>query len=137
MKKANEAFPADLLKLAKKMRARAYAPYSKFAVGAAVRGKSGKLYGGCNVENAAYPVGICAEAGAISAMVAGGDSEIAEILVLAGGDELVSPCGACRQRIREFAKPKTPVHLAREAGSGETVTLKKLLPMSFGPGHLK
>jgi cytidine deaminase len=129
--------PADLLKLAKRMRARAYAPYSNFAVGAAIRGANGKLYGGGNVENAAFPVGTCAEAGAIAAMIAGGETKIAEMLIVADGEELVSPCGACRQRIREFAEPKTPIHLARLDGTGETATLKKLLPLSFGPTHLK
>lgn len=129
--------PADLAKLAAKMMKRAYAPYSGFQVGAAIRAKSGKLYGGCNVENAAYPVGTCAEAGAIAAMRAGGDTEIAEILVMADGGALVSPCGACRQRIKEFAGGKTLVHMARPDGSGETKTLAYLLPMSFDPGHLK
>jgi cytidine deaminase len=128
--------PADLLKLAKQMRARAYAPYSRFKVGAAVRAKSGRIYGGCNVENAAYPVGSCAEANAIAAMAAGGDREIAEILVIGGGKSLITPCGACRQRLREFAGEKAKVHLCRLDGSGRTMTLAKLLPLSFGPESL-
>ncbi len=128
--------PADMLDLARTMRARAYAPYSGFAVGAVVRGESGKLYGGCNVENAAYPQGTCAEAAAIAALVAGGEHRVTEALVLAGGPDLVSPCGGCRQRLREFAGDATPVHLCSIDGEMRAVTLGALLPLSFGPGHL-
>jgi len=119
------------------MMARAYAPYSEFRVGAVVRGKNGKLYGGCNVENAAYPVGNCAEASAISAMVADGETRIAEVLVMGPGPETISPCGSCRQRLREFAADDVPVHLCDPNGVRKTVTLGELLPMSFGPEHLE
>lgn len=130
------SFPEDLLALARTMRDRAYAPYSKFHVGAAIRGAGGGLFGGTNVENAAYPVGTCAEAGAISAMVAGGEGRIAEILIIASGADVVTPCGACRQRIREFAGPDTLIYMCRADGTGISQTLKALLPHSFGPEHL-
>ena len=122
--------------LAKTYRSRAYAPYSNFLVGAVVKGANGKLYGGCNVENAAYPVGCCAEASAISAMVSDGETKIAEILVMAAGKEMISPCGSCRQRIREFADPGTPVHLATSERVEMTVPFGELLPYAFGHGHL-
>ncbi len=126
----------EMIELAKLMRTRAHAPYSHFAVGAVVRGKNGRLYGGCNVENAAYPQSCCAEASAISAMVADGERSIAEILVIGSGAEIITPCGGCRQRLREFAKDDVPVHLCDADGLRRTMTLGELLPLSFGPGHL-
>jgi len=132
----------DLFDAAKRVRERAHAPYSRFKVGAAVRGRSGRIYSGCNVENAAYPVGTCAEAGAIAAMLAGGDDAIGEILVLGWNDEnpdapgLTTPCGGCRQRIREFATPQTPIHVAGPTGVRRSFTLQDLLPESFGPENL-
>ncbi|HEY0283075.1 MAG TPA: cytidine deaminase [Rhizomicrobium sp.] len=126
----------EMIELAKLMMARAYAPYSRFAVGAVLRGANGKLYGGCNVENAAYPVGSCAEASAISAMIADGEQRIAEVLVMASGNEMVTPCGACRQRLNEFATDATLVHLWDPAGSFRKVKLADLLPLSFGPANL-
>lgn len=128
--------PADLVSLAREMMSKAYAPYSNFAVGAAVRADSGRIYGGCNVENAAFPQGCCAEASAISAMVAGGDRCIAEVTVMAQGNELVTPCGGCRQRLREFARDDIPLHLCTPDGQSKMVTLGELLPLSFGPAHL-
>ena len=119
------------------MRERAHAPYSGFKVGAALRGGSGRIYAGCNVENAAYPVGTCAEQGAIAAMVAGGDVAIAEVLVLAASPAPVTPCGACRQRLAEFADADTPVHAAGLDGVRATHRLGELLPHGFGPGMLK
>ncbi len=117
-------------------RKHAHAPYSKFFVGACLRATSGKLYGGCNVENAAYPQSQCAEATAIGVMVAAGETQIAEILVVADAHGTVSPCGACRQRLREFAGDSVKVHMAGLEGVRETVTLGELLPRSFGPSHL-
>jgi cytidine deaminase len=117
-------------------RAAAYAPYSGYPVGAALATEGGRIFAGCNVENAAYPVGTCAEAGAIAAMAAAGERRISAILVVAGGGELVTPCGACRQRIREFAHDASPVHLADPAGIRRTVTLGELLPLAFGPDNL-
>lgn len=126
----------ELLQMARAARERAHAPYSNFKVGAAVRGESGRIHGGCNVENAAYPEGLCAEAAAIAAMVLAGDGRIEEVLVVADGDPPATPCGGCRQRIREFAAPDTPVHIATPDGVQQTLTLAALLPQSFGPDHL-
>jgi len=125
-----------LFEAARAVRALAYAPYSRFAVGAALRDETGRVHVGCNVENAAYPVGTCAEAGAVAAMVAAGGRSIRAILVIGDGPEPVTPCGACRQRIREFAAPDTPVHVADPSGLRLTLTLEAILPASFGPGHL-
>ncbi|QRE76051.1 cytidine deaminase [Methylobacterium aquaticum] len=129
--------PTDtLFSAARAAQARAHAPYSRFRVGAAIRDEAGAVHAGCNVENAAYPVGTCAEAGAIAAMIAGGGRRIAAILVLGDGEALVTPCGACRQRIREFAAPDTPIHVAGPQGVRKTFTLDELLPASFGPDNL-
>ena len=125
-----------LLELARQAMRRAYAPYSRFAVGALVRGASGRLYAGCNVENAAYPLGCCAEAAAIAAMVMGGETRLIEVAVMGQGETLLTPCGGCRQRLREFATPDTPVHLCGPEGVRKTVTLGDLLPLAFGPKHL-
>jgi cytidine deaminase len=125
-----------LFEAARAAQARAYAPYSGFKVGAAVRGESGAVYAGCNVENASYPVGTCAEQAAIAAMVAAGERRLAAILVLGEGRTLVTPCGACRQRIREFASPDAPIHVAGPDGLRSTFTLDDLLPCAFGPDTL-
>ena len=127
----------DLLQLARRMMLRAYAPYSKFHVGAAVRADDGSIHGGCNVENAAFPQGTCAEAGAIAAMVAAGGRRIVECVVVGPGPEVITPCGGCRQKLREFATDGLPVHLCGPDGLHRTVTLGQLLPMSFGPHHLE
>ena len=126
-----------LFEAAREAQARAYAPYSGFKVGAAVQGENGAVYAGCNVENAAYPVGTCAEEAAIVAMIAAGERRIAAILVLGEGQKLVTPCGACRQRIREFATPDTPVHVAGRDGVRSTFALDDLLPCAFGPDNLQ
>lgn len=126
----------ELFGVAEAAQRQAYAPYSRFRVGAALLAEDGTIYPGCNVENAAYPVGACAEAGAISAMVAGGARAIRAILVLGDGPELVTPCGACRQRIREFAMPETPVLIAGPDGIRARFSLAELLPASFGPANL-
>ncbi|KMO09979.1 cytidine deaminase [Methylobacterium indicum] len=129
--------PIDtLFSAARAVQGRAHAPYSRFRVGSAVLDETGAVHAGCNVENAAYPVGTCAEAGAIAAMVAAGGRRIAAILVLGDGTALVTPCGACRQRIREFAAPDTPIHVAGPEGVRRTFTLDELLPASFGPDNL-
>jgi cytidine deaminase len=122
----------DLLQAALAARAHAHAPYSGFKVGAALRAADGSLHAGCNVENAAFPQGQCAEATAIGVMIAAGATRIAEVLVVADGPETVSPCGGCRQRLVEFADPATPVHLAGPEGVRATVTLGELLPRAFG-----
>ena len=116
--------------------ANAYAPYSKFPVGAVVRAGNGALYAGCNVENAAYPEGWCAEASAVAAMVADGQRRIVEVAVIGQGAALVTPCGGCRQRLREFADEATPIHVCGPDGLRRTVTLGELLPLSFGPDNV-
>jgi cytidine deaminase len=115
---------------------RAYAPYSKFQVGAAILAGNGQIYSGCNIENAAYPVGNCAEASAIAAMVLAGVQQIREITVIGRGDLLCTPCGGCRQRIREFAAPDTKIHVCGPEGLRRTFTRDELLPASFGPENL-
>ncbi len=115
---------------------RAHAPYSHFHVGAAVLDGQGRIHAGCNVENAAYPQGVCAEAGALSAMVLAGGSEVRAVLVVGQGDALVTPCGGCRQKIREFAGPQTPILIADPQQVRAQFTLEQLLPHSFGPDHL-
>jgi cytidine deaminase len=126
----------ELFEAAKIIQAKAYAPYSRFKVGAAIMTPGGRIFTGCNVENAAYPVGSCAEAGAISAMIAAGENCISAIVVMGEGENLVTPCGGCRQRIREFASPDTPIHVAGPQGIRKSFTLDELLPFSFGPDHL-
>jgi cytidine deaminase len=125
-----------LFEAARDVQIRAYAPYSRFKVGAAIATESGRIFAGCNVENAAYPVGTCAEAAAIAAMVAAGESRISSVVVMGEGEHLVTPCGGCRQRIREFARPETPIHVAGPEGIRAHFTMETLLPFSFGPGHL-
>lgn len=128
--------PNDLLAAARAVQVHAHAPYSGFAVGAAIRAASGRIYVGCNVENASYPEGICAEAAAIGAMVAAGEREIVEVLTVADGERLTTCCGGCRQRLREFAGPDVPVHAAGPQGVRRTFTLGELLPAAFGAGNL-
>ena len=110
----------------------AHAPYSAFRVGAAVRTASGRIFAGANVENASYPEGDCAETSALAAMVAAGEREVAEALVVAAGERLCTPCGGCRQRLAEFAGPDAPIHLCDPDGLRRTVSLGELLPLSFG-----
>ena len=126
----------QMFEVATKVRERAYVPYSKFKVGAAILTEDNHIVVGCNVENAAYPQSQCAEASAIGNMVSQGCSIIKEVLVIGSGDLLCSPCGACRQRIREFASLKTPIHMCNTKGHLKTSTLKELLPDSFGPENL-
>lgn len=126
---------ADLVKAATEAMGKAHAPYSGFPVGAAVRGASGAVYAGCNVENAAYPEGCCAETSAISALVMGGETRIVEVAVAGAGEKLVMPCGGCRQRLREFADDGVAIHICGPQGLRKTVTLGDLLPLSFGPDN--
>jgi cytidine deaminase len=126
----------ELFEAAAVVRESAYAPYSGFPVGAAVRAADGRLYLGCNVENAAYPSGSCAEQNAIGAMIAAGERRIVAIAVLAAGEKPVTPCGACRQRIREFGDGATMVHGGAISGARRAWTLDELLPDAFGPDFL-
>lgn len=121
----------ELYKQAKRIRENAYAPYSHYKVGAAICSENDKIYTGCNVENVSYPCGTCAEAGAISAMIAGGDNKIKAILVISAGKNLVYPCGACLQRIAEFGDDNTTVYLANLEKICEKHLLKELLPHNF------
>ena len=125
-----------LLAAARAARQRAYAPYSKFQVGAAVLDDQGRVHAGCNVENAAYPQGVCAEAGALSAMVLAGGTRVRALVVVGEGPAWVTPCGGCRQKLREFAAAQTPVVVANEKQVQAHFTLAQLLPESFGPEHL-
>jgi cytidine deaminase len=127
---------AELLAAAQEIQQQAYCPYSRYRVGVAIRTASGAVIVGCNVENAAYPLGSCAEAGAISAMVAAGERAIVEIVVVTDGDEPGTPCGGCRQRIREFAGPEVMVHSVAVSGATWSTTVAELLPHSFGPEFL-
>ena len=127
----------DLIDAAVAARKRAHAPYSKFFVGAAMRDEKGRVFGGCNIENASYPQGWCAEPSAISALVMAGGTRVTEVAVSGAGEGLVTPCGGCRQKIREFAAGDTKIHICDEKGNlRRTFTLDELLPSSFGPEHL-
>ncbi|HEY1274569.1 MAG TPA: cytidine deaminase [Thermoleophilaceae bacterium] len=123
--------PEALLTAAETAMRNAYAPYSGFKVGAALRTPAGAVYTGANVENAAYPQGQCAEASAIGALAAAGETEIAEVAVVAEKADFCPPCGGCRQRLAEFSQPDTPVHLGRPGGPRETTTVGGLLPLGF------
>lgn len=128
----------DLFSLAKSAMRRAYAPYSGFPVGAALRTTDGRLFSGCNVENASFPEGWCAETTAIAQMVMDGGGMIAEVAVVASRKPLCTPCGGCRQRLAEFALPETRVHLCDiETGVKQTVSLSDLLPHAFETDALK
>jgi cytidine deaminase len=119
------------------VRERAYAPYSRFRVGAAIRGASGAVYPGCNVENVAYPEGTCAEAGAIAAMVAAGETAIAEVYVVADSPVPVSPCGGCRQKLAEFGAGDVPVTMGNLDGAETATTLGALLPGAFDAAQME
>lgn len=125
-----------LLDAATEVRENAYAPYSRFKVGAALRSGEGRVHVGCNVENVAYPEGTCAEAGAIAAMIAAGDKTIAEILVIADSPSPVPPCGGCRQKIAEFAAMDVTVTMCTTSGKSHAVTVADLLPGGFTQAHM-
>ena len=132
-----------LLAAARRARERAYAPYSGFRVGAAVLSSGGRIYGGCNVENASLGLTCCAERNAIFAMVAAGEREIREVLVISDSEEILPPCGACRQVIVEFARPGTIVHMCGREGARRDATVAELMPFAadlekaFPPGGRK
>ncbi|MGC8874213.1 MAG: cytidine deaminase [Chloroflexia bacterium] len=126
---------ATLVEAARKARTHAYAPYSRFAVGAAVRTASGKVYCGCNVENASYGLSLCAERAAIAAAIAAGEREIVALAVVADTGRPVPPCGMCRQVMVEF-NPRMQVILCSTSGETEVTTAEQLLPGPFTPEHL-
>ena len=121
----------SLVENARAVRLNAYAPYSKFKVGAAIRAASGAVYLGVNVENAAYPEGTCAEAGAIAAMVAAGETRLMEVAVIADSPTPVAPCGGCRQKLAEFGAGDVAVTLATTRGARRETTIGALLPGAF------
>ena len=121
---------ADLFAAARAARARAYAPYSGFAVGAAVRDEAGRIFAGANVENASYPEGWCAETSALAAFIAAGGTRVTEVLVM-GDAALCTPCGGCRQRLSEFASDEVTVHIADSHGIKRAFTMADLLPARF------
>jgi homotetrameric cytidine deaminase len=126
----------DLLAAARGVMQRAYAPYSSYRVGVALRAPDGSIHVGANVENAAYPLGNCAEASAIGALIAAGHRQITEAAVIGDGEEPCVPCGGCRQRLRELMPLDATVHLLADKGAHATMTLAELLPRSFGPEYL-
>lgn len=126
----------ELFEEARQAQAKAYARYSGYKVGAALRAASGRIYTGCNIENAAYPMSQCAEANAIAAMVMGGDREIAEVAVIGPGPVLCTPCGGCRQALAEFGGPDVPVHILGPDGDVVSETLGALIPHAFGAENL-
>lgn len=120
-----------------KVRENAHAPYSGFKVGAAIRAASGNIYTGCNVENVASPEGTCAEAGAIAAMVAAGETTLQEVYVVADSPLPVSPCGGCRQKLAEFGADDVRVHMGTLDGAEQVTTLGELLPGAFTAEHME
>ena len=127
----------DLFLAAREAMAKAYAPYSKFPVGAALRTKDGRVYAGANIEVASYPEGWCAETTALGHYVMDGGGEIAEIAVVAERMDRITPCGGCRQRLAEFSRPDTRLYLCDQAGVVETVTMCQMLPFGFSGEVLK
>jgi cytidine deaminase len=127
----NRSFAMELVKAARRVRDNAHAPYSGFKVGAALRAGSGRIFAGCNVENASYPEGTCAETGALAALVAAGETQVTEVAIIADGPRFVTPCGGCRQRLMEFAIGEVAVTMVTLAGDTQTMSLATLLPGAF------
>ena len=128
---------ARLLEASLSARAHSHSPYSGYAVGAAILDEQGHVHAGANIENAAYPQGWCAEATALSAMVMAGGKRAVAVLVTGPGPEVITPCGGCRQKLREFAGPDLQIIAGDPSGIKDQWTLEQLLPHSFGPDHLK
>lgn len=124
------------IKATKEAMSKAYVPYSNYPVGVLIITDKGNKFTGCNVENASYPLGNCAEASAIAAMVMGGERKINQIYVMTKNDEGGIPCGGCRQRIREFSDSTTQIIMCSPYGIQNRMNLSELLPQSFGPEHL-
>lgn len=136
MMAVDEQVMQALVQAARGARERAYAPYSRFPVGAALLDEAGRVHAGCNIENAAYPQSQCAEASAIAHLVLGGGRRILAAVVCGVAADPVTPCGGCRQRLREFATDDLPIWIADDAIVRARFTLGQLLPASFGPSHL-
>lgn len=135
----SDAQQQALLQAARDAQRMAYAPYSNYKVGVAVLDDQGRIHAGCNVENAAYPEGLCAEAAALSAMVLAGGTQARAVLVVGNGGagNWITPCGGCRQKLREFGSLDLPILSANATELGPRYTLSVLLPESFGPDHLR
>lgn len=127
----------QLLAASLRARAHSHSPYSKYAVGAAILDEQGRIHAGANIENAAYPQGWCAEATALGAMVMAGGKRALAVLVTGPGPDIITPCGGCRQKLREFAAPDLLIIAGDPSGIKQQWTLEQLLPHSFGPEHLK
>ena len=140
LKPLTQAQTEALLTAARAVQRQAYAPYSHYQVGAAVLDDQGRIHAGCNVENAAYPEGLCAEAAALAAMVLAGSTRALAVLVVGQGGKnhsaWTTPCWGCRQKLREFGAPGLPILTANDSALGPSYTLAQLLPESFGPDHL-
>lgn len=127
----------DMLNKATEAMQHAYAPYSKFKVGACLRTEDGQLFAGCNVENASYSLTFCAEASALAHLVMAGQTKIAEVLIISSGVATCFPCGACRQRLYEFSAPETLVHCCTSQGAIQTLSMQELLPFAFSHENLE
>ncbi len=127
----------DLFLAAKAAMQKAYAPYSKFPVGAAIRTADGKVFAGANIEIASYPEGWCAETTALGHYIMGGGGKITEIAVIAERMPRVTPCGGCRQRLAEFAVSEAKLHLCDSTGALDTVTMGEMLPYGFAGDILR
>jgi len=126
-----------LLEASLAARTHSHSPYSRYAVGAAILDEQGRIHVGANIENAAYPQGWCAEATALGAMMMAGGRQARAVLVSGPGPDIITPCGGCRQKLREFAQPDLLIIAADPGGIRQHWTLAELLPFSFGPGHLR
>lgn len=129
--------PHGMFNLAYAAMKKAYAPYSKFFVGACVKDEKGNFYTGCNIENVSYSLTLCAEAVALGNLVANGGKRVTEVAIVASSDALISPCGACRQRFREFCDPDVAVHLFNQKGDHRVTTMAELLPLSFNTENME
>ncbi|WP_031235483.1 cytidine deaminase [Asticcacaulis sp. AC402] len=126
----------DLFEAARAAMQHSHSPYSKFKVGAALRDENGRIHAGCNIENVAFPEGLCAEATAIAHLIMSGARQITEVAVSADRLDLVAPCGGCRQKLAEFAAPQTRVWLCNAAGPQTSFTVGELLPVAFATDSL-
>jgi cytidine deaminase len=133
----NRSNITDMLKKATQAMQYAYAPYSKFKVGACLRSADGQLFVGCNVENASYSLTFCAEANALGHLVMAGQTKITEVLIISSGSATCFPCGACRQRLYEFSTPETLVHCCTSQENIKTLTMHELLPFAFSHENLE
>lgn len=137
MKENAQRPPPDLLVEAQQALQAAYSPYSLFPVGACLRAENGQLFSGCNIENASYGLSLCAEACALAGLIRSGHQRWQEILIVSSGAQLCSPCGACRQRLFEFAQPESVFHLCTLSGEYQRVSMAELFPCPFGPFNLE